>query len=150
MKTFILFSLSVLLMASCQNAQQQDNYQTDTSFDSLSGAPIGGDTDAHGCITAAGETWSHLRSSCVQVFEVALRLNPVSAREGSAEFSAFALFEDRDSTRVELFLPRGQTSSEIIERSPNGDFQSGAYTLKTDAPMTLYIDGKKTYQYEPR
>lgn len=148
MKTNILFSLLILVLCSCQHAKQQGNYQTDTSFDSLSGVPIGGNKDAHGCLTASGETWSQLRSSCVQLFDVALRLNPTSARKGNAQFSAFALFEENDSARVELFLPRGQERSEVIVRSANGHFESGPYTLKMESPTTLYIDGRKAYQHQ--
>ncbi|MGO1788350.1 MAG: hypothetical protein ACTHZ7_14860 [Sphingobacterium sp.] len=148
MKTNILFSVLILLVSSCQNAQQQSDYQTDTSFDSLSGVPIGGNKDAHGCLTASGETWSQMRNSCVQLFNVALRLNPTSAREGNAQFSAFALFDETDSARVELFLPHGQEQSEVIDRSPNGHFESGAYTLKIENPTTLYINGKKEYQQD--
>src|SRR5690606_40684406 len=101
MKTVLTFGLAILFLGSCQNTQQQDNHQTDTSYDSLSGAPLVGDgKDAHGCLTSSGETWSQLRNSCVQVFNIAVRLNPVTAREGSAQFSAFALFQDRKSTRL--------------------------------------------------
>lgn len=148
MKSFIVFGLSIWLLSACQNSGQQESQSTDTSFDSLSNAPVGGHKDDHGCLTAAGETWSQLRGACVQVFNMAIRLNPVSAREGSAEFSAFALFAEEDSSRVELFLPRGQETSEVIDRSADGDFQSGSYLLKMEAPVRLYIDGKKAYQQD--
>src|SRR5690606_36707565 len=114
------------------------------SYDSLSGGPLVGDRkDAYGCLTASGDTWSQLRNPCVQVFKIAVRLNPVTAREGSAQFSAFALFQEDDSARVELFLPVGEAQSELIERSPNGHFKSGSYELKMTRPITLFADGKE-------
>lgn len=149
MKTVLIFGLAILFLGSCQNTQQQDNHQTDTSYDSLSGAPLVGDgKDAHGCLTSSGETWSQLRNSCVQVFNIAVRLNPVTAREGSAQFSAFALFQEDDSARVELFLPVGEAQSELIERSPNGHFKSGSYELKMTRPITLFVDGKERYRQD--
>lgn len=149
MKTVLTFGLAILFLGSCQNTQQQDNHQTDTSYDSLSGAPLVGDgKDAHGCLTSSGETWSQLRNSCVQVFNIAVRLNPVTAREGSAQFSAFALFQENDSARVELFLPVGEAQSELIERSPNGHFKSGSYELKMTRPITLFVDGKERYRQD--
>lgn len=149
MKTVLTFGLAILFLGSCQNTQQQDNHQTDTSYDSLSGAPLVGDgKDAHGCLTSSGETWSQLRNSCVQVFNIAVRLNPVTAREGSAQFSAFALFQEDDSARVELFLPVGEAQSELIERSPNGHFKSGSYELKMTRPITLFVDGKERYRQD--
>lgn len=32
---------------------------------------IGGEKDAYGCLTAAGQTWSVLKQECIQVFNVA-------------------------------------------------------------------------------
>ena len=40
-------------------------------------APIvGGDRDAHGCIGSAGYTYSAVRTECVRLWEVGVRLAP--------------------------------------------------------------------------
>lgn len=57
----IVGSLAMMLLATgCQ-----------TTKTSLEPQPIGGDTDAHGCLISAGQTYSTLKEECVQVFDVA-------------------------------------------------------------------------------
>lgn len=62
-------------------------------------APIGGQRDKHGCLSAAGQSWSALRGECVQVFSVAdIRLqDPHNATQG-----VFVLLS-ADKTQAELF-----------------------------------------------
>lgn len=41
---------------------------------------IGGNKDEHGCLTAAGYTWSELRGDCIRIFEDGVRVDdPVFA-----------------------------------------------------------------------
>ena len=39
---------------------------------------IGGNKDEHGCLTAAGYTWSELRRDCIRIFEDGVRVNDPS------------------------------------------------------------------------
>ena len=61
--------------------------------------PIGGQRDTHGCLSAAGQTWSALRGECVQVFNVAdIRLtDPTNPTLG-----VFVLLSS-DKKKAELF-----------------------------------------------
>lgn len=71
---------------------------------------IGGVRDGHGCLSAAGEIWSRVRNSCLRIFDVGIRLNPVNTtKKGRAVFSAFVIFSE-DKEFVELFLPTNHKS----------------------------------------
>ncbi len=67
---------------------------------------VGGQTDAHGCLPAAGQSWSHLKQQCVQTFAVAdIRLQET---RGSATFSVDVILSG-DKQQAEVFaldLPR--------------------------------------------
>ena len=39
---------------------------------------IGGNKDEHGCLTAAGYTWSELRRDCIRIFEDGVRVDDPS------------------------------------------------------------------------
>src|SRR5690606_21460981 len=62
---------------------------------------IGGQRDEHGCLTAAGQTWSNLRQTCLQIFNEGVRLNPIESKEDGAILSAFILL-NKDETKSEL------------------------------------------------
>ena len=49
-----------MILTACSNAQSQAEMPT-----------VGGQTDAHGCLPNAGQSYSYVRKSCVQVFDVA-------------------------------------------------------------------------------
>ena len=38
---------------------------------SVAALAVGGETDAHGCLPSAGQSYSYLKKACVQVFDVA-------------------------------------------------------------------------------
>src|SRR5690606_25507703 len=98
----VFLSLSVFVLAACNNPKSGSPESTDEQ--TTENTAIGGDKDEHGCLVAAGETWSELKQSCVQIFDIAQRLNPVNIADGEAVISAFVLLSD-DRSKAELFLP---------------------------------------------
>ena len=60
---------------------------------------LGGQRDDHGCLSAAGYTWSDVLHQCVRVWEIADRLE-----QGSR--TAFVLFSS-DSAKAEIFTTEG-------------------------------------------
>ena len=60
MKKALAFATSVMILTACSNAQLQAEIPT-----------VGGETDAHGCLPSAGQSYSYLKKACVQVFDVA-------------------------------------------------------------------------------
>lgn len=107
---------------------------------------IGGERDAHGCLPSAGQSWSKLRRACIQVFNEAERLNPVPVpQDGSAVISAFALM-DRDSSRVEVFLPIEGENSWILKRSGRV-YKDDKYIYDAQQGI-LYIEGRQAYRRE--
>lgn len=58
---------------------------------------VGGNRDDHGCLSAAGYTWSNARHDCVRVWEVGLRFD-----DGP---SALFLVYSTDSAYAEIFTP---------------------------------------------
>lgn len=103
---------------------------------------VGADKDAHGCLTASGESWSELQQKCIQVFNVAERLNPVDMSAGEVVFSVFVLFNE-DQSKVELFLPENQATF-ILNPTDDKVFENGKYKFVA-AENALYIDGIKEY-----
>ena len=57
---------------------------------------IGGNKDEHGCLTAAGYTWSELRRDCIRIFEDGVRVDDPSLQPSLASYAVFAA----DSSRV--------------------------------------------------
>lgn len=60
---------------------------------------VGGNRDDHGCLGAAGYTWSEALHQCIRVWEVAERME-------QGNHTAFVLFT-ADSSRVEVFSAEG-------------------------------------------
>lgn len=72
---------------------------------------IGGNKDEHGCLTAAGYTWSELRRDCIRIFEDGVRADDPSLQPSLASYAVFAA----DSSRVEVFRP-SPFRNEILDR----------------------------------
>ena len=143
MEKVILLSLGLLAMTACNNPKNSsENTEAQTTTEN---AAIGGEKDEHGCLVAAGETWSELKQSCVQIFDVGQRLNPVEVADGEAVISAFVLLSD-DQSKAELFLPEDEGTI-ILDNSGDKTYQKD--TLKFDAAESaLYINGEITYKAE--
>ena len=72
---------------------------------------IGGNKDEHGCLTAAGYTWSELRGDSIRIFEDGVRVDDPSLQPSLASYAVFAA----DSGRVEVFRP-SPFRNEILDR----------------------------------
>lgn len=65
----------------------------------VQGPMIGGGTDEHGCLVAAGQSFSKIKNGCVQVFDVAdVRLDDPD----NATLAIYGIFS-ADKSRVEIF-----------------------------------------------
>ena len=84
----------------------------------VQGPMIGGGTDEHGCLVAAGQSFSKIKNSCVQVFDVAdVRLHDPD----NATLAIYGIFS-ADKSRVEIFwssLPKS-----VILRAKGGGYVS--------------------------
>ncbi|WP_372474797.1 hypothetical protein AB4865_05890 [Capnocytophaga sp. ARDL2] len=103
---------------------------------------IGGQKDEYGCLSAAGETWSELRQSCIQVFNEGLRLNPIITSDNDAVISAF-LLESEDKKTMEIFLPSGET--QLLPVTAEGVYEKKKYKYIAEE-QALYIDNVIKYK----
>lgn len=117
------------------------------------GPKLGADRDAHGCIGSAGYAWSEIRKSCVRLFEVGLRLDPVPPPKGNeATLSAFLVFaaDDRAPAKndsVELFVP-GTTGGALLLRDKKATSyakEGSAFKAKPGKLWTIEKDGKPAF-----
>lgn len=101
---------------------------------------IGGDKDAHGCLTAGGYTWSKVQKKCIRVFELAVKLNEVNQQGSSTSITGVAF--SKDKKRAEIFTANESTSLVLIK---TGKFwKKGAYTLvKNGANSYSLLKNKK-------
>jgi putative lipoprotein len=65
----------------------------------VQGSMIGGGTDEHGCLVAAGQSFSKIKNGCVQVFDVA------DVRLGGPDNATLAIYGifSADKSKVEIF-----------------------------------------------
>lgn len=149
MRKVALLSIGIFALTACNNpknnSSENTEEQTVTEQTVTEQSPVGGDKDEHGCLTSAGETWSQLKQSCIQIFNVGQRLNPIETKDGEAVISAFVLFND-DKSEAELFLPNTQSNT-ILKTTDKKSYENGEY--KFDATeSTLYINNEKKYKAE--
>lgn len=78
-------------------------------------APVGGQTDAHGCLSGAGQTWSALRGECVQVFNVA----DIRLADPYRPTQAVYVLLSADKERAELF-GLGYKGGVMLHKTPIG------------------------------
>ena len=77
MKKFAFFATAIIL-SGCQSPTVEATKPMEKQ-PVIGGVIVGGDSDAHGCKASAGYTWSNTRASCVRLWEVGVRLKPVSS-----------------------------------------------------------------------
>lgn len=142
MKRTVIILMGIFALMACNNSKSGKSENDTSSIETEEITAIGGEKDEHGCLTAAGESWSELKQACIRVFDVAQRLNPVEIVQGEAVLSAFVLYND-DKSAVELFLPT-LGNNHILEASSNGIYESGEYKFDS-RDASLYINGIKTY-----
>lgn len=65
---------------------------------------IGGEKDSHGCLVAAGYSWSAIKNDCIRVFDDGVQLT--NSQDKDATSAAYLVFS-ADSSKIELFLPTG-------------------------------------------
>ena len=92
----------------------------------VQGPMIGGGTDEHGCLVAAGQSFSKIKNGCVQVFDVAdVRLHDPD----NATLAIYGIFS-ADKSRVEIFwasLPQSEILSKV----------KGGYYVSKDGKISL-------------
>ena len=76
-----------MILTACSNAQPQAKMPT-----------VGGETDAHGCLPSAGQSYSYLKKACVQVFEADIKLDD-PANKTQAVYGILS----EDKQQVEVF-----------------------------------------------
>ena len=89
MKKTLAFATSAMILTACSHAQSQDEM---LCLDK-------GKSDAHGCFQNLGESYSYLKKSCVQVFDVAdIKLdNPANKTQ-----AVYGILSE-DKQQVEVF-----------------------------------------------
>lgn len=92
----------------------------------VQGPMIGSGTDEHGCLVAAGQSFSKIKNGCVQVFDVAdVRLHDPD----NATLAIYGIFST-DKSRVEIFwasLPQSEILSKV----------KGGYYVSKDGKISL-------------
>ena len=85
----------------------------------VQGPMVGGGTDEHGCLVAAGQSFSKIKNGCVQVFDVA------DVRLDDPDNSALAIYGifSADKSRVEIFWS-SLSQSEILSKVKGGCYVS--------------------------
>ncbi|EFA28407.1 conserved hypothetical protein [Haemophilus influenzae HK1212] len=58
---------------------------------------VGGETDAHGCLPSAGQSYSYLKKACIQVFDVA----DIKLDDPANKTQAVTAFFQKISNRLE-------------------------------------------------
>lgn len=86
---------------------------------------IGGDKDAHGCLTAGGYTWSIVEKKCIRVFELPVKLNEVNPQGSSTSITGVAF--SKDKKKAEIFT--ANESNSIILIKTGRVWKKGGYTL---------------------
>jgi len=91
---------------------------------------VGGGADEHGCLVAAGQSFSKIKNGCVQVFDVAdVRLDDPD----NATLAIYGIFS-ADKSKVEIFwssLPQSEILSKV---------KGGCYVSK-DGKISLLKSG---------
>ena len=129
MRIFSLLFLAVLLGA-CSGVEQLDS------------PLVGGERDAHGCITSAGYTYSQLRRQCLRPWEGGIRLAATGAECVPLASGAYVLLSD-DGTQAELFWALGPAM--MLERAFT---PQGPYWQKDGVRLERLPQGWRLYKKE--
>ncbi len=140
MKTpMLLLLLFALFSSSCQSSKVSSSTP---STDTLTS--VGGDKDRHGCLVAAGYTWSQLRSECVRPFEEGIALHALNTST-AYQTSAYILV-DSSKNEAEVFIPEEQNSILLNQRNAT-TYTNGRFTLIQEANCwTLSLNKTALYQ----
>lgn len=134
-----LFFLVALALGSCQSSKVTSSNQ---STDSL--ARIGGDKDKHGCLSAAGYTWSQLRGECIRPFEDGIALHTLNT-SSTYQTAAYILI-DSVKKEAEIFVPE-ENSSILLSQKESTNYSNGKFHLTLDSNCwTLSLNTTRLYQ----
>ncbi len=103
----------VSFMLSCQGSVQKDIPNDSSS----SLPPIGGTKDKHGCLIAAGYTWSKVKEECIRPWEGTITMN-VTDTSTNFETAAFVLM-DSIKQKAELFIKEEDESILLDSVAPH-------------------------------
>jgi hypothetical protein len=144
MRKLAFIVMSLVTFTSCNNSPKNSESKETAGQGKEEATPsIGGSKDEHGCLVAAGQTWSEIKQGCIQVFNVGLRLNPTEKEEGKAVISAFVVLSE-DKSKLELFLPDDSKKTIILDKVENDIYQKDNY--KYDAKKSaLYVNNTIKY-----
>ncbi|WP_293906399.1 hypothetical protein [Sphingobacterium sp. UBA5670] len=144
MKKLAFIVMSLFTLTACNNAPKHNESEKVADQSKKEETPsIGGSKDEHGCLVAAGQTWSEIKQGCIQVFNVGLRLNPTEKKEGEAVISAFVIVSN-DQSKLELFLPDNKNTI-ILDKVENDIYRKDSY--KYDAKKSaLYKNNTIKYK----
>ncbi len=154
MKIVALLIVSSLLFAACNNkpvdkTEKEDTAKAPVIEDTAKGPIVGADKDEHGCIGSAGYQWSVMKSECIRIFEVGIRLNATAAVDDKTT-DAFVVFS-HDEKEAELFVPR-LANSVILESDKDKTWISAEWTKeknweieKTEKGFVVKKDGVVQY-----
>ncbi len=96
----------------------------------VQGPMVGGGTDEHGCLVAAGQSFSEIKNGCVQVFDVAdVRLHDPD----NATLAIYGIFS-ADKSKVEIFW--SSLPESVILRA------KGSGYVSKDGKISLLKSGK--------
>ena len=102
----------------------------------VQGPMIGSGTDEHGCLVAAGQSFSKIKNGCVQVFDVAdVRLDDPD----NAALAIYGIFS-ADKSKIEIFwasLPQSEILSKV---------KGGYYVSKDGKILLLKTKSGKGYK----
>lgn len=141
-KLLFMAGLSFFVMTACKNSNTPEAVAEEITEETPTS--IGGEKDEHGCLIAAGESWSQLKEDCIQIFNEGKRLNPIETNEVESDpvFSAFVVFNE-DESKAELFLPN-EEKSVLLEKAEESLFKNDVYSFNSEN-ATLSIDGEEKY-----
>ena len=125
-KSFFILSIIAITLASCNFSKNSENTETDsTKVDSTLSGMVGNDLDAHGCKPSAGQSWSVLKNSCVQIFNEGSQFIASGTNTDSTRAAYVIVNQKLDS--AELFLPNFEPI--IALKGKNALFESTADSI---------------------
>ncbi|UYW02209.1 hypothetical protein K5I29_04715 [Flavobacterium agricola] len=143
MNKFYTFIFLAFISISCTNKSVTTDLKETDSMQETNHSIIGNDKDDHGCIGSAGQTWSQLQNSCVQVFTIGIRLDPVIETADTAVSSAFIVFNS-DKSQAEIFLPDADVSV-ILPNKDGATYSNTEYAYDSDSGV-LYQSNTEIYK----
>lgn len=105
---------------------------------------VGGNKDAHNCMTSAGYTYSNIRKDCVKLYEEKIQLREVSLTSLS---SMATLIFSNNNEQVEVFSPAYPSGIILTRTGKEGNYtwKKGDLSLTQDGGYKLMKDNRVIY-----